>query len=345
MDFFWGTSMPGRSLEFRLALLIFVMVWLSAGSVSAGGKGAIDRRPIDGSATIPSQWIQGDPINVAALGGKVTIVAVINHDAGSMDGEIREIERLMKVHRGKPLAAFIIVYGMPEQEAKLRLRKLRTAVPAVLDQPGHFAQRIAGGKLEAKVVVYQPRGWRDEPEHLTVSVNRSIGQAQWRIAPEGLPVEIVPAWQAFEDGNFAKALEMLGRLSQKQDKDLQEPINQIKGEIVKCGEAELGNVDQLEGQKRVWQAYQAYARIASEYKGTSVEQQAEAARQRLESDEMVRRELLAQRKLDRITRVMSSRILRVRRAAYKALDELTLQEAGTDAAVAAKLMLDWYREF
>ena len=52
---------------------------------------------------LPNRWLQTEGLNTSALKGKVVMVFFIGHQGDHMTRKVNEAERILKLHRGKPL--------------------------------------------------------------------------------------------------------------------------------------------------------------------------------------------------------------------------------------------------
>lgn len=213
-------------------------------------------------------------------------------------------------------------------------------MPVLVDSNRTFEGRFDFGKITLDNVmqyrVVKPDGsrsripTRNPADHL----EGLLGDPSWYIQPDQIPKPLRPLWRAVEFGNFRKAAGIF-RNSDRISDEYQGTVQKLKNLAQYIINQEGRRANNLRKQGNHWEAFQVFREIAYYAQGFNGAELARSAMKELKNQPGVKKELQADRLLQKIKKRVQTAGKQTRQT-RNSLDKLIQKFPDTEAAQKAK---------
>ncbi len=177
-------------------------------------------------------------------------------------------------------------------------------------------------------------------ENLEEATRRALDGAGWNVDPAGFPPNIKPAWLAIEFGDYASASRSLKKSLRSSNRETKAAAKTLKEYVQATLDKELQSADEALAAGNKWQAYQTLLTIPRRFKGYAVPPEVRKKAKELATDDAIKAERVALKKVRAARKALNSRSPRGRKRATANLEKLIAKSPDSQAAKEAQELLD-----
>lgn len=188
---------------------------------------------------------------------------------------------------------------------------------------------------QARVVAPDGTLSQADPSKIGEAVKAQLSKASWKVDPATVPEALKPAWKAVEFGDYALAMPAIKRSLRSSDEKTKAAAEAMEKAITTDLDGIIAEAAGHEKAGRKWDAYKAYDKAATQFRGYPQAAQASTAAKKLAADKDVRNEVRAANMLERAKGLLASRNRQSRRSGESMIASLAKEMPDTEAGQAA----------
>ena len=288
--------------------------------------------------TSPAQWVNSGPISVEALAGKAAVLLFYEESCPSC----REIwpSHLEKAKRfeGQPVIFIAVNSGNSRADVEQYARGVGCTWPVIVDESRELEKRANIGEISLQNVLqacyinsegqFKYGRWND----LEGTAANALQGAKWKVDPASVPATLYTAWMAVEFGNPGPAGAAIKKALASPKTDIKEAATKLNDVVQADIQKLVQQAKEAEGSGNKWQSYKNYQTLITQYGGYDLPSDIKTKLKELSSDDGVKKQLLAQKSLESIVRLLHSPSATTRKSGVSRLKKLVEEFGGTDAA-------------
>ena len=183
-----------------------------------------------------AQWINGSPLSLEAVKGKVVFLWFFDADCPTCRGKWPGLMQTAHQFDGKPVLFVGVTSGKPREQLEKYVKETGLTWPVIVDTSREF-ETAAGIRPiislqnihQVRIISANGKMSGGNYEDIAGEVTKALVGAAWKIDPAGMPESLLPAWTAVEFGNYSQAAAMLKRLPKRGRPEMQEFVEQNQG--------------------------------------------------------------------------------------------------------------------
>ncbi|MEQ8849759.1 redoxin domain-containing protein [Botrimarina sp.] len=322
---------------------------LAASAAATGGPVNIDADQVELPAD-PRLWTNSPPLSMAALDGKGVVFYFFEEQCAACAEQWPMLNAMAAKHQGEPVLFVAVNSGTDPRELGRYVSRNRVQWRLVHDPNGSLANAMGVPALTPQGPYFAVRSLNGEGEiesgvgtDFEATVKQALEGAAWRVAPQGIPRELMRAWESIEFGDFASAARAVNRAASSNEEGvksaaerLQTAVSEHATELAKQAKDALD-----EGDK--WAAYKALNRIVeqfSDYEDLPLVDRVETKRDELAEDAEIERQVEAANLLEKAIATAARGGPAAMRRGKSQLERIVSDHGGTEAADRAQKLLN-----
>ena len=292
----------------------------------------------------PAAWINSPPLTPEALSGKGVVLFFFEEGCPRCAARWPDMLEISRKYEGKPVLFVGVNSGTPRTTIESYVQKHKITWPVVLDYNRTLETAFNTGEIslsnifQARVIFADGTWDRGDYDELEAEAERVAKDAQWRVDPTKIPMQLQAAWLSIEFGDFATSALAVQRARKATKPELKEAGELLQGYVQGKLDEELKVATGAFEADQKWEAYKAYQQIATRFKGYPLPGEVEANLKKLGSDPMVEKESKAQRILQTVQKSLNGTTAGQKRATALA-EKIRKDYPGTEAATIVEKLL------
>ena len=258
-----------------------------------------------------------------------------------------EILAVASKFQGKPIAFIGVSSGLPRKSVASYLRQNRITWPTIVDTDRSFEARCGLREIslnniwQVRIVTADGQMRPGNPSALETSAERAVVDAKWNIDPAEIPKALQPTWASVEFGDYATAAPSLKRYLKSRKPEDKAAAETLNAYVMKQLDEQLLLASTALADERSWDAYQAYNSVQIGFRGFEIPKEVSENIKTLRSDDAVKIELAALKRLRAARRAFASaKSPSARERSLKSFQRIIDDLPETEAAAQAKLLLE-----
>jgi hypothetical protein len=224
------------------------------------------------------------------------------------------------------------------------VQKHKITWPVVLDYNRTLETAYGTGEIslsnifQARLIFADGTWDRGDFDELEAEAERAAKGAEWKVDPEKIPMLLQAAWLSIEFGDFATSALAVQRARKAAKPEVKEAAELLQAHVQGKLDEELKVATAAFEAEQKWDAYKAYQRIATRFKGYPLPAEVETNLKKLGSDPTVDKESKAQRILQTVQKSLNGTTAGQKRATVLA-EKIRKDYPGTEAATLVEKLL------
>lgn len=295
----------------------------------------------------PAAWLNSQPLSREQLKGKAVVLYYFEETCPRCRDRWPEIIAMADKYKDKPVAFIAVNSGNPSPVVEAYLKQNEIPLRTVVDTQRAMEEPVGIDQISLRniyqFVTISPQGeiaragW--QTPQVEERIDEVVADAKWSIEPETIPESMNDLWRAVEFGDFASIADPLRKFAVGDDEAEKAAAFKLHGQIKEQLAADVAAARKLQEDGQAWRAYKAYGGAAKKYVGYGYEAKFAQVRKQLESDEQVAKEIMAQKRWDKINSLKITNTAALKRAMAD-MKKLAEDLPGTEGAEVASSTLE-----
>lgn len=318
-------------MKLRTCIVALIASLTFAGSLSAAS-----------APTLPKNWVNGDPVSLAGLKGKVGVLYFYEEDCPTCRGKWPGILEAAAKYEGKPVVFIAINSGNESKPVEAYAKSVGLKWPVIVDSSRAFEKAAGVGTISTSNIyqmrIIAPDGslHGGNPGDFASSIDPYLAKATWKVDPAIVPESLKSAWKAVEFGDYLSALPAVRRAAGASNAEMKAAGEAMSKQIDADLDAQLAQAQAAEKAGEKWKAYKLYQDITRSFRGMPKAAEATKSLRTLAADKDIKSDIRAMAMLEQAEGLLNSRNRQQRRQGVGVLDTIIQQYPDTEAGELAK---------